>query len=145
MAIEEIEFWYSYSHGCLCLQRIPDFGIPYSHGGFDNKEAALKKKLTLKETCLLKSTLTFINNGRRWVRKRGAASTIFAWGRNWTEQYVTRGNLNFLILPYSFFLFPTHNTRLYRIPQNISPFLIPIIVVSIVYYVYAVHHRSRSK
>jgi hypothetical protein len=62
------------------------------------------------------------------------------WGRPQTEKYVTRGKPNFLILSYSFSI-----SRLYRIPQNISPFLVPIIVVSIVYYVYAVHHKSRIK
>jgi hypothetical protein len=50
---------------------------------------------------------------------------------------VLRGNPNFLILSYSFSI-----SRLYRIPQNISPFLVPIIVVSIVYSVYAVHRKG---
>jgi hypothetical protein len=66
--------------------------------------------------------------------EKGAASTVFAWTISQTEKYVTRGNPNFLILSYSFLI-----SRLYRIPQHISPFLVPIIVVSIVYYVYALH------
>ena len=43
----------------------------------------------------------------------------------------------------NFEYFPTHFQSLaFIILQNISPFLVPIIVISIVYYVYTVHDRS---
>jgi hypothetical protein len=61
-------------------------------------------------------------------------------GRPQTGKYVTTGNPNFLILSYSFSI-----SRPYRITQNISPFLVAIIVVSIVNYVYAVHKSRKSK
>jgi hypothetical protein len=66
------------------------------------------------------------------MRKRSGFNYFcLNWGRPQTEKYmyVRRGDPNFLILSYPFSI-----SRLYRIPQNISPFFpITTIVVSIVY------------
>ena len=74
------------------------------------------------------------------VRGGGGQIQLFLPELGVTSKYVTRGNPKFLIISYSFSI-----SCLYCIPQNISPFLVPTIVVSIVYYVYAVHDRSQSK
>jgi hypothetical protein len=72
------------------------------------------------------------------VEKSGAASTIFAWiGGGLKLKNMWQGVTQI----FEYFSI----SRFYRIPQNISPFLVHIIVVSIVYYVYAVHHKSLSK
>jgi hypothetical protein len=81
-----------------------------------------------------------MGGGGGWENVGGFNYFCLNWGRPQTEKYLTSGDPNFLILSYSFSI-----CRLYRIPQNISPFLVPITVVFVVYYVYAVHHRSRSK
>ena len=84
---------------------------------------------------------SLIMGGGRWVRKGGGFKYFcLNWEQPQTEKYVTRGDPNFLILSYLFSI-----SRHYRIPQNFSPFSFPIIVVSIVHYLYAVHQRSRSK
>jgi hypothetical protein len=73
---------------------------------------------------------------RAFFSDKSALSDWFSW---FLSAWMFYGP-NFFIRSYSFSI-----ARLYRIPQNISPFLVPIIVVSLVYYVYAVDHKRRSK